>query len=92
MIEISRNYKTFIKVTQLQLTRPQFYNMTEQQRFNLLYDAVGGVEWGSVYDELFWTILFIGLVALLIFGVILYEYLRRCYNMKDWKLILFSII
>lgn len=70
MIEISRDYKTFIEVTQLQLTRPQFYNMTEQQRFNLLYDIVGGIEWGSVYDELFWTLLFIGLVALLIFGVI----------------------
>lgn len=70
MIEISRDYKTFIKVTQLQLTRPQFYNMTEQQRFNLLYDIIGGVEWGSIYDELFWRLLFIGLVALLIFGVV----------------------
>lgn len=70
MIEISRDYKTFVKVTQLQLTRPQFYNMTEQQRFNLLYNAIGGVEWGSIYDELFWRLLFIGLVALLIFGVI----------------------
>ena len=45
MIEISRNYNTFIKVTQLKLTRQQFYNMTEQQRFNLLYDITGGVEW-----------------------------------------------
>lgn len=70
MIEISRDYNTFIKVTQLQLTRPQFHNMTEQQRFNLLYDAIGGVEWGSVHDELFWVLLLIGLVTLLLFVVI----------------------
>lgn len=70
MIEISRDYKTFIKVTQLEITRPQFYNMTEQQRFNLLYDIIGGVEWGSIYYELFWRLLFIGLAALLIFGVV----------------------
>ena len=70
MIEISRDYKTFIKVTQLKITRPQFYNMTEQQRFNLLYNIIGGVEWGNIYDELFWTLLFIGLMTLLIFGVI----------------------
>lgn len=42
MIEISRNYNTFIKVTQLKLTRQQFYDMTEQ-RFSLLYDIIGGV-------------------------------------------------
>lgn len=41
MIEISRAYNTFIKVTQLEITRPQFYNMTEQQRFNLLYGIIG---------------------------------------------------
>ena len=70
MIEISRDYKTFIKVTQLQLTRPQFYNMTEQQRFNLLHNAIGGVEWGNIYEELCWTLLFTGLIVILILGVI----------------------
>lgn len=54
MIEISRNYNTFIRVTQLKLTPPQFYNMTEQQRFNLLYDTIGGVEWG---EYLWWIVL-----------------------------------
>lgn len=29
MIEIGRDYKTFIKVTQLQLTRQQFYNIND---------------------------------------------------------------
>lgn len=70
MIEISRDYKTFIKVTQLQLTRPQFHSMTEQQRFNLVYDAVGGVEWGNIYEEIYWTLLFIGLAVTPILGVI----------------------
>ncbi|QDB73916.1 hypothetical protein [Aeromonas phage 4L372D] len=71
MIEISRDYKTFIKVTQLQLTRSQFYNMTEQQRFNLLHDAIGGVEWGSIYDELGLALLFISLILILVFGVVI---------------------
>lgn len=69
MIEISRDYNTFVKVTQLQLTRPQFYNMTEQQRFNLLYDIIGGVEWGSIYTELGLTLLFISLI--LVFGIVI---------------------
>lgn len=69
MIEISRDYNTFVKVTELQLTRSQFYNMTEQQRFNLLYDAIGGVEWGGVYDELGLTLLFISLILVLVFGI-----------------------
>lgn len=71
MIEISRDYKTFIKVTQLKITRPQFYNMTEQQRFNLLYDAIGGVEWGSIYDELGLTLLLISLILILVFGIVI---------------------
>lgn len=71
MIEISRDYKTFIKVTQPKLTRQQFYNMTEQQRFNLLYDAIGGVEWGSIYDELGLTLLFISLILILVFGIVI---------------------
>lgn len=71
MIEISRDYNTFVKVTQLQLTRPQFYNMTEQQRFNLLYDAIGGVEWGSIYDELCLALLFISLILVLVFGIVI---------------------
>lgn len=71
MIEISRDYKTFIKVTQLQLTRPQFYSMTEQQRFNLLYDIIGGVEWESIYDELGLTLLFISLILILVFGIVI---------------------
>ena len=70
MIEISRDYKTFVKVTQLKITRSQFYNMTEQQRFNLLYDAIGGVEWGGIYDELGLTLLFISLILILVFGVV----------------------
>ncbi|WAW11545.1 hypothetical protein vBAcePPAc_0168 [Aeromonas phage vB_AceP_PAc] len=71
MIEISRDYKTFIKVTQLKITRPQFYNMTEQQRFNLLYDITGGVEWGSIYDELGLTLLLISLILILVFGIVI---------------------
>lgn len=71
MIEISRDYKTFIKVTQLKLTRQQFQNMTEQQRFNLLYDIIGGVEWGSIYDELGLTLLFISLILILVFGIVI---------------------
>lgn len=71
MIEISRDYNTFVKVTQLKLTRPQFYNMTEQQRFNLLYDIIGGVEWGSIYTELGLTLLFISLILILVFGIVI---------------------
>ena len=70
MLEIIRDYKIFTKVTQLKITRSQFYNMSEQQRFNLLYDAIGGVEWGNIYSELCWTLLFIGLAATPILGVI----------------------
>lgn len=71
MIEISRNYNTPIKVTQLQLTRQQFYSITDQHRFNLLYDTIGGAEWGSIYDGLGLTVLFGSLLLILVFGIVI---------------------